>query len=175
LPFREGAIEFVISMFVVEHLCFPHLFLDEAWRVARSGVIVIAPDFSDRAMASEWVGLSYGAGRDKARAGRYVDAFLTGIGHKWIARQRAQRAKRLESGNTEFPVLLAPRCLSLPGFVPDCDAVYPACPQEILNHYSRKPDFKLSSAFYGDGLSFGTAYWKKPVAECAMSQNGYFE
>jgi SAM-dependent methyltransferase len=161
LPFCAGAVDIVISMNVVEHLCYPQLFLDQAWLMARLGVIVIAPDFSNHGMASEWVGLSYGAGREKARAGRYLDAVLTGIGNKWIAKQRARRARRLHSGKTEFPILLNPRCLSLPDWVPDCDAIYPACPRELLNHYSCKPDFRLGSEFYKDASTFGVVFWKK--------------
>jgi SAM-dependent methyltransferase len=160
LPFAGARFDAIVSMYVIEHTVFPHRFLDEAWRVLRPGgrLLLIAPDFLHTAMASERVGLSYGAGREKLRRGRIIDAVLTGWDTRVrIARLRRRRARELASGTLTFPILTRPRCLELAGFVPDCDAVYPAAPEEIAPYLAQLPGFAGSRIFYRDGATFGLA------------------
>lgn len=163
LPLANKSADVVLSMYVIEHLCRPREFLDEAWRVAQRAVIVIAPDFTRKPMASETAGFSYGSGTEKMKQGRWLDALLTGVANKLILASRASRTQRLRKGRTEFPILLNPRCLRVAGFVPDCDAVYPVSPLEIDNHYSARPDFCASEVFYNDGSSFGAIYRKRAL------------
>jgi ubiquinone/menaquinone biosynthesis C-methylase UbiE len=60
LPFADASFDVVLSMYVVEHLVFPHRYLDEAWRVLKAGgtLLTIAPNFATKAMPSERIGLS---------------------------------------------------------------------------------------------------------------------
>jgi len=158
LSFDDASFDVVLSMFVIEHLVYPARYLDEAWRVLRSGgeLITIAPDFCDQPMASEQVSRSYGSGREKLASGRVLDALVTLFDTKVrIAHHRHRRNERLERGEHWFPVLTSPRCLQLDGFVPDCDAVYPACPAEIVNYLSQKSDYQSSDRFYRDASTFG--------------------
>jgi SAM-dependent methyltransferase len=158
LPFDTGAFEIVVSMFVLEHIVFPHIFLDEMWRVLAPGgrILLIAPDFLHNAMASEWIGLSYGSGREKLRKGRIADALVTllesRVRYAW---KRWRRKGRITSGRIEFPILLEPRCLHFEDFVPDCDAVYQSCPEEVTNYLRRKGNFGTSRVFYRNQSTFG--------------------
>lgn len=158
LPFRAGAFDVVLSMFVIEHVVFPARFLDGAWRLLRRGgrLIIVAPDFSSLPMASERVGLSYGAGREKLKAGRVVDALVTAYDTRVrLKALRYRRRRGVGRGDIRFPILTDPRCLHLPGFVPDCDAVYPACPEEIASYMKKKDCLRASDVFYRDASTFG--------------------
>jgi SAM-dependent methyltransferase len=164
LPFEATTFDVVLSMFVLEHLVFPHEFLSGAWRVLRPNgrLIVIAPDFSCNAMASERIGTSYGSGRDKLRRGRWWDAATTWWDTRVrIARQRRVRRRRLRHGDTWFPILTEPRCFKLPGFVPDSDAVYPSCPEEITNYFEGRSDLANWVLFYRDSNLFGLCIRKR--------------
>ena len=162
-PFRTGAFDVVLSMFVIEHVVFPSRLLDEAWRLLRHGgrLIVVAPDFSTTAMASERVGLSYGSGREKLKVGKVVDALVTAYDTR--VRLKVLRyfmRRRVRRGDIRFPILTEPRCLHLAGFVPDCDAVYSACPTEIRSYMERKYDVTSSDVFYRDPSTFGLVLGK---------------
>ena len=63
--------------------------------------------------------------------------------------------RQIAQGDLRFPVLLRPRCLSLEGFTPDCDAVYPACPEEALGYLSRRADFAAGHIFHRRDYNFG--------------------
>jgi hypothetical protein len=118
--------------------------------------LIVAPDFSRNAMASERIGLSYGPGREKAKSGRLVDALLTTYDTRLRLRLlRYLRRRSVGQGRVTFPILLEPRCLRLSGFVPDCDAVYPVCPEEITNYLEKREAFSGSEVFYRDGHTFG--------------------
>jgi SAM-dependent methyltransferase len=158
LPFFRGSFDIVLSIFVIEHLVFPAYFLDEAWSALRPGgrLLLIAPDFTVNSMASERIGFSYGSGRDKLKRLRLLDALLTAYdSHIRIPRLRAQQRRFVQQGETPFFILTHPNCLAAPGFVPDCDAVYPACPEEIVNYLSRHRDYGFHKMFYRDRYTFG--------------------
>src|SRR5262249_36665042 len=144
LPFFSNSVQVVLSFFVIEHLVFPARFLDEAWRVlAPSGrLLTIAPDFSKNGMQSERIGFSYGSGRDKLKKGRILDTILTAYDSRFrIPMLRKKRRKELHDGKFQFPILSKPRCLQLSGFMNDCDAVYPCCPEEMINYLSQKDSY----------------------------------
>jgi SAM-dependent methyltransferase len=164
LPFRRGSFEVVLSMFVLEHIVFPHDFLDEAWRVLGPGgrLILIGPDFIHNAMASEWIGLSYGSGREKLKDGRVTDAILTTVDSRIrYPLKRLLRKRRVRNGEVRFPILLEPRCLYLKGFTPDCDAVYPSCPEEVINYLRTHSDFGSAELFFRDSSTFGLTVRKR--------------
>jgi hypothetical protein len=153
----------VVAMFVLEHLVYPSMFLDEAWRVlSRNGrLLLISPDFASGPMASEWIGTSYGCGQDKLKRGRWGDALLTAFDTRLrTSAVRFARARELTRGKTRFPVLLHPRCLYYAGFVPDCDAVYPSCSEEVVHHLQLKPEYHDSVVFHRRVGTFGLAVFK---------------
>ncbi len=158
LPFSAESFEIVVSMFTIEHTLFPQQFLDEAWRVLRHGgkLCIIAPDFLHNAMASERIGLSYGNGREKLRNRQLIDAALTFYDSRLrLPAARHKRKRALNSGSYEFPILMNPRCLSHPGFVTDCDAVYPSCPEEIGNYLRAQYELHSETVFFRDAHTFG--------------------
>ena len=152
-------------MFTIEHLVFPASFLDEAWRTLRPGgcLLIVAPDFTFHPMPSERIGLGYGAGREKLAQGRILDALLTAYDTQIRTYlNRLWRRMYLRHGAHTFPILVEPRCLRLPGFTPDCDAVYPSCPEEILNYFQKeKPELGPAEIFHRDNSSFGVAIRKQ--------------
>lgn len=167
LPFATASFDVVISMFTIEHATSPHRFLDECWRVLRGGgtLLIIAPDFLNNAMASERVGLGYGTGREKLRRGQWLDALLTFFDSRVrlpLARQR--RRHSLSKGAFDFPILTNPRCLRLSGFTTDCDAVYPAAPEEISNYLHARFRGVRANLFYRDTSTFGIELTKAKPA-----------
>ena len=163
LPFASGSFDVVISMFTIEHTISPHRFLDECWRVLESGgkLHVIAPDFLNNAMASERIGFGYGTGRDKLRRLRLIDAAVTFYDSRIrLPRVRKRRAHDLQSGACVFPILINPRCLLEPGFVTDCDAVYPSCPEEIANYMRGRHAIESPELYYRDANTFGIEFTK---------------
>jgi SAM-dependent methyltransferase len=167
LPFAAAAFDVVLSMFTIEHATSPHRFLDECWRVLRGGgsLLIIAPDFLNNAMASERVGFGYGTGREKLRRGQWLDALLTFFDSRVrlpLARQR--RRQLLRKGAFDFPILTNPRCLRLSGFATDCDAVYPAAPEEISNYLHARFRGARADLFYRDASTFGIELTKTKPA-----------
>jgi SAM-dependent methyltransferase len=163
VPFPDQVFDVVISMFTIEHTIRPDHFLDEAWRVLKPGgrFLLIAPDFLNNAMASERIGFRYGTGRDKARAGRWIDVALTLYDSRVrLPAQRRRRARDLAAGSYHFPILTNPRCLALPGFMTDCDAVYPSCPEEVGNYMAARHGVKNHVLFFRDGSTFGIQFVK---------------
>jgi SAM-dependent methyltransferase len=167
LPFLSESVHVVLSFFVIEHLVFPARFLDEAWRVlAPAGrLLTIAPDFSKNGMQSERIGFSYGSGRDKLKKGKILDTILTAYDSRFrIPLLRKQRRRELHDGKFNFPILSKPRCLQLSGFINDCDAIYPSCPEEMINYLSKKDGYASHRVFYRDNSTFGLLVEKRSAA-----------
>jgi SAM-dependent methyltransferase len=163
LPFASASFDVVISMFTIEHTIFPHRFLDECWRVLRSGgkLHVIAPDFLNNAMASERIGFGYGTGREKLKRGQLIDAVVTLFDSRLrLPLARRRRARALGRGAYSFPILINPRCLSSRTFVTDCDAVYPSCPEEIANYMRGRHGIGQADLFFRDANTFGVEFVK---------------
>lgn len=163
LPFRNAIFDVVISMFTIEHTTRPDHFLDEAWRVLRPGgqLLLIAPDFLNNAMASERIGFGYETGREKLRNRRFIDAAVTMFDSRLrLPLQRARRRRGLARGRYTFPILLNPRCLTLPGFATDCDAIYPSSPEEITNYMTSRYPTAVPEVFFRNQSTFGLAVLK---------------
>ncbi|HET9439778.1 MAG TPA: class I SAM-dependent methyltransferase, partial [Longimicrobiales bacterium] len=171
LPIANASYDTVVSMFTIEHSTHPPRFLAESWRVLRTGgeLHIVAPDFVHNAMASERIGNAYGTGREKLRKGHFIDAARTFYDSRFrLPSARRARLRRLRRGAFSFPVLVNPRCLGLPGFVTDCDAVYPAAPEEITNYFNFAYPGNESILFYRDANTFGMAIRKiERVAQTA--------
>lgn len=167
IPICNEAFDVVVSMFVLEHLIYPNLFLEEAWRILRPGgrFIIIAPDFTHHPICSQNLGISFGNGRDKLKKGRWLDACLTFFDHRIrTALQRQKFKRRIKTGECIFPILLNPRCFDLREkdiFAPDCDAVYWVCPKNICNYLRRNKNLHDSKIFYQDAHTFGLLATKK--------------
>ncbi|HEY0672013.1 MAG TPA: class I SAM-dependent methyltransferase [Longimicrobiales bacterium] len=163
LPFAHASFDTVVSMFTIEHSVYPQHFLAESWRVLRTGgeLHIIAPDFVRNAMASERLGYAYGTGREKLRRGQLIDAARTFYDSRLrLPFARWARLRRLRRGAFSFPILTNPRCFARPGFVTDCDAVYPAAPEEITNYFNFAYPGNESHLFYRNAHTFGIAIRK---------------
>lgn len=158
IPFAAATFDVIVSMYVIEHLVFPHLYLQEAWRVLKPGgtLLTIAPNFVDKIMPSERVGYSFGSGREKVRRGQWLDALLTWYdSHIRMPAFLRRRQQEMAQGATSFPILNPPRCLHLDGFVPDCDAVYPVLADEIILYLQQHSTCDRIQLFYQDANCFG--------------------
>ena len=101
-------------------------------------------------------------GTGKLAAGQIKEAFLTLFNNRLrIPLKRYLRRRRLRSREYFFPILLTPRCLEQEGFTPDCDAVYPVDPTEVINYLEEKPSFCTADIFYRDSSTFGLQVEKK--------------
>ncbi|ACJ01360.1 class I SAM-dependent methyltransferase [Rhodospirillum centenum] len=133
LPFADAAFDLVFSVFVLEHVVFPHLFLDECLRVCAPGglVIVLCPDFLGRGLSSsQRLGFSPGTGREKLRRGRILDALVTAYDTRIRLRRHAARLRDAAKVSARFMINLAPRLFSDP-FQIDVDAVHQTYGPEI--------------------------------------------
>lgn len=74
---------------------------------------------------------------------------------------RRDHCRKLAQGETPFPILLAPRCLTSSGFVPDCDAVYPASSVELSNYARNQLKTNVCKLFYKDNYIFGFSMTKE--------------
>jgi SAM-dependent methyltransferase len=167
IPFAAASFDVVISMYVVEHLVFPHLYLQEAWRVLKPGgyLLTIAPNFVDKIMPSERLGFSFGSGREKVSRGEWLDALLTFYDSRIrLSQFFRRRQQEIEQGLASFPILNSPRCLHLEGFTPDCDAVYPVLAEEIILYLQQRSDCGDTQIFHKDANCFGLLARKQSSA-----------
>jgi hypothetical protein len=125
-PFRATAFDVGLSRFVIEYVVFPARLLNEVWRPVRQGGL--RPFRYDDGLCARQTELRTRA--REVKAGKAVDALVTAYDtHVRLKALRCLRRRRVRRGKITFPILTDPRCLHLPGFVPDCDAVYPGCPE----------------------------------------------
>lgn len=164
IPFTDLAFDIVVSMYVIEHLVFPHHYLQEAWRVLKPGglLFTIAPNFVDKVMPSERLGFSFGSGSEKLKQGKMLDALMTWYDSRIRMRKFLHKRQQEMSRSTiSFPILTTPRCLHLSGFTPDCDAVYPVLAEEIALYLQQQPDWEKTHLFYKDANCFGLLVKKR--------------
>lgn len=126
LPFPDGAFDFVFSVYVLEHVVFPELFLKECLRVLAPGGILSLrfPNFLENdKMTSQVAGFSDGSGRDKFQQGRIWDALVTGYDRKFRIPAMANKCRNAIGQGYKFYINVNPVCFHKV-FQPDYDAVY---------------------------------------------------
>ena len=126
LPFPDGAFDFVFSVYVLEHVVFPELFLKECLRVlAPGGILALRfPNFLEKDnMTSQVAGFSDGSGRDKLQQGRIWDALVTGYDRKFRIPAMANKCRNAIGQGYKFYININPVCFHKV-FQPDYDAVY---------------------------------------------------
>jgi ubiquinone/menaquinone biosynthesis C-methylase UbiE len=140
-PFADGSFDVAISLFVVEHLVWPHRLLDEMRRLVRPGglIAVLTPPFRrGHYLKSFDYGLTPRPIRDKLRTGALLDALLHLYHHRvympWHLRRRYPR------DTARFLIHLNPVVLHAPRWFPDADAVYLSDTAELAAHLSGDAD-----------------------------------
>lgn len=143
-PMATGSADVVVSFFAIEHIVWPHRFLEEMVRVAKPGGLVALafPDYlanPKRSIGSIRLGRSGDRIRAKAQQGRIWDALQSTIELKLIYPRYAARLRRqvYDERKTRFFVNLAPTCLVW-RYQSDNDAIHFASEEEIANHLDRK-------------------------------------
>lgn len=133
LPFEAEAFDCCVAYYVLEHLVYPEKGLLEMLRVLAPGgrLVLVFPDFACFGiLPSQVLGLAPGGtARERFRAGRVLDAFVS----LYDSRIRLPRMlKRATRRFGPFPVNTRPLCLSYANRVsPDVDAVYIATKEEL--------------------------------------------
>lgn len=126
LPFETETFDFVMSVFVLEHVVRPDRFLSEMARICKPGgrIAILCPNYFGRlSMASQLIGWASDSGSHKLRRGHVIDAICSSITSRFLLPRYLKN--RLQSAH-EQPVFLLngnPSCFSRP-FFPDADAVY---------------------------------------------------
>ena len=143
LPFDENSFDLVFSHFVLEHNVFPKPFLNERNRVLKCGgvLIIVAPDFlGNLSITSQKSGLSKGTGREKLKAGKYLDAIVTAFDNKIRIPVVALTYRFAAYLKPRFYINLTPTCFEY-DFSPDLDAVYLTYEREIKHYLRNKLKF----------------------------------
>lgn len=132
LPFHDASFDLVFSLYTLEHLTRPHVFLHEAVRVTKPGgrLVIVCPRYRHRHRISS---LPYGDPplllKDRVRQLRLWSAFLhllrRNLLFPWQVRRRFPRS------SVPFLLHLRPSCLE-GAYYPDNDAVYFVDDQEVL-------------------------------------------
>jgi len=125
------------SLYVLEHLVWPHLFLKEMVRLTRPGglIAVLCPDFRSLGrIPSLRYGKTVAPLREKVRRGLLIDGvrhlFLRTVRYPWVLRRRYPKER--------FPFLinLEPSCLG-GAYYADNDAVYFVDREEVSAELAR--------------------------------------
>jgi len=166
LPYADGSADVVFSVFVIEHTVYPHLFLSECLRLLRPGgtFILLCPDFLGKGMIpSQYLGYSYGTGREKMKRGRIIDAIITGIDSKVRIPGKCEKLKKAIGDSFAFYINLAPVCFEYP-FAADHDATYLTYDKEIKNYLRNELNFE-STLPAQDGIIYMVASKKDSTAD----------
>lgn len=144
-PFADHQFSAVFSHFVIEHVVFPHLFLEECMRVLKPGghLIIICPDFLGcNRMTSQRLGIRPGTGREKLKSGKVLDALLTGYDSRVRVPRYCEKIKSQIGDGFKFMINLNPVCFT-DEFMPDVDAVYVTNAKEIKNFLRSRLSFTM--------------------------------
>lgn len=143
IPFPDSSFDLVFSVYVIEHVVYPHLFLEECLRVLRPGgtLALKCPNFLAKGkMSSQGAGFSDGNGGEKLRRGKIIDAFTTGFDRKFKIPALAKKYRRHIGSGYQFYINLNPVCFYYP-FKPDYDAIYLTYRPEIESYLKTRVDF----------------------------------
>lgn len=139
-PLSAGSFDAAISLYTIEHLCWPHLLLEEMLRLVRPGglIAVLTPPFRQRAAIKSFdYGLSPRPFKDKLRTLRWLDAALHLYQHRVAYPWFLRRNHPIDAPEHRFLIHLDPICLQSRTWFPDADAVYLTYAREILDHLVR--------------------------------------
>ena len=144
-PVVDQQFDLVFSVFVLEHVVRPAVFLSECERILKPGgtLIIFCPDFLGRGrMTSQRAGFSAGTSLEKIKKGKFFDGIITLFDNRiripfisWKYRRQALKAP-------SFFVNTRPLVFE-DDFQPDVDAVYLTYKKEICNYL--KAEFTLEN------------------------------
>ncbi len=119
--------DLVMSLYVVEHLVWPHRLLDQMHRLARPGglVAILTPPFREHGyLKSFHYGLSATPFAAKIRRFKFLDALLHLYQHRIVYPRLLRRRYRRGQDDSRFLIHLNPVSLTGVEFFSDSDAVY---------------------------------------------------
>jgi SAM-dependent methyltransferase len=137
IPFEDESFDVVFSVFVIEHVVHPHLFIEELMRITKPNgqIIIHCPDFyGRRGITSQLSGKYPGTGSQKLKQGYLLDTFKSVIIGRIL--MPIYLLWRLRNADKK-PVFLLnnkPSCFFYP-FTPDVDAVYVTHKGEIITKF----------------------------------------
>ena len=134
IPFKDKSFDVVFSVFVIEHVVRPHLFLEELIRITKPGgqIIIQCPDFFGRlSITSQLLGKYPGTGSQKLKKGYLLETIKTVIIGRVLMPVYFLWQLRNAHNKPVFLLNNSPSCFSYP-FAPDVDAVYVTHKGEIF-------------------------------------------
>jgi len=133
-PEEDSRFDLVFSVFVLEHVTRPAVFLDECKRILKPGgkLIILCPDFLGRGrMSSQRAGFSEGTASVKLKRHKFIDAIITLFDNRvripFVCRNYLKRIEK----SPLFLINVSPTMFT-DTFQPDVDAVYVTSKKEIL-------------------------------------------
>ncbi len=133
-PASDNSFDLVFSVFVLEHVTRPAIFLEECKRILKPGgtLIILCPDFLGRGrMSSQRAGFSEGTASAKLKQHKYVDALVTLFDNRVRIPFVCKRYTKKINAAPLFLINLSPTMFA-DTFQPDVDAVYLTSKEEIL-------------------------------------------
>jgi ubiquinone/menaquinone biosynthesis C-methylase UbiE len=115
-----------LSLFTLEHVVYPHLYLQEMYRLVKpNGLIaIICPDFRTNGRMNSFVyGTSCLELREKISKGRFWDALLHLYEREFAFPREIESKYRFNHQNKQFLIYPNPKCLD-GKYYSDTDAVY---------------------------------------------------
>ena len=135
-PFPDQSFDAAISLFVIEHLVWPHRLLSEMYRLVRPGGLigVLTPPFRRGSYLKSFdYGLSPRPIGEKVRSGALLDALLHLYHHRvyvpWYLYRHHPRG-----ADHRFLIHLNPVVLRAPHWFADADAVYLSDTSEMADY-----------------------------------------
>ncbi|HWB29205.1 MAG TPA: class I SAM-dependent methyltransferase [Vicinamibacterales bacterium] len=126
--------DLVISLYVIEHLVWPHRMLDRMFALTKPGglIAIMTPPFRHREYLKSFdYGLSAIPFKDKIRQGRALDALIHTYQHRHTFPRYLRTHFPRGTDRGQFLIHLDPVCLRGAAWFPDADAVYLADTDEI--------------------------------------------
>lgn len=133
-PVDDNQFDLVFSVFVLEHVTRPAIFLQECERILKPGgiLVILCPDFLGRGrMSSQRAGYSEGTASAKLKKHKYIDAVITLFDNRVRIPFVCSNYLNEIAKSPLFLINVSPTMFS-DTFQPDVDAVYVTSKVEIL-------------------------------------------